>query len=157
MHPVPRKVHPNIAQCTPCLPRTVHPCFAQCLALCTAPQRGLPSTCSALYSPLTAPCTRCGVQVRDYHRQTLQLLRRQSYDGLVAGLSPQLATEVHYQLGTWIMQCVWWMRALDRSLLRDLFTRMQREAFAVRERIDASCLRVLCLGVRLLEIETRAP
>lgn len=85
--------------------------------------------------------------MRDYYRQTLQLMKRQSYKELVAMLSPGLSTDVNMRMGRWIMQCNPWMRECEPEFLRELFTRMERQAFAVREKIEASRLNVLCLGV----------
>ena len=86
--------------------------------------------------------------VREYHRHTLQLTKRQSYTELISSnLSPKLSDSIYMQMGTWVVSRIWWLRKCSPAFTCDLFIRMSRAAIGARETIPADKLTVLCMGV----------
>ena len=68
------------------------------------------------------------VRVRDYYRQTQSLLKRQSYNGLVELLSPQLSTDVRVKMGEVYVSAVWWLQGcleVSPSFVSDVIARME--------------------------------
>ena len=87
------------------------------------------------------------VRVREYYKCTLPLLRRQAYADILPLLSPNLMTDVVGRMAAWVVNSVEWLSACEPDFLRDVFRLMERESFAVKERIDAVKLNVLNVGV----------
>ena len=85
--------------------------------------------------------------MREYYKETLSLLRRQSYPAILSLLSPMLMTDVCMRMASWVVNSLEWLTFCEADFLRDLFRRMKTEAFAVKERIHAGRLNVLNLGV----------
>lgn len=87
------------------------------------------------------------IRVREYYKNTLSLLRRQDYPDILTLLSPILMTDVCLKMSEYVVQSVDWMGACEPDFLRDLFRKMDRESFAIKEVIVATKLNVLNVGV----------
>ena len=56
-------------------------------------------------------------------------------------------TDVVGRMAAWVVNSVEWLSSCEPDFLRDVFRLMERESFAVKERIDAVKLNVLNVGV----------
>jgi hypothetical protein len=85
------------------------------------------------------------MEVRRYFRNAKKMLKRRSYDTLIAGcLSREMQGDVRYLISMPLLRGVWWLCACEdgageegRQFLEDLSTRLTREAFAPKEKIEA--------------------
>lgn len=85
------------------------------------------------------------MEVRRFFRNAKKMLKRRSYDTLIAGcLSKEMQGDVRFLISMPLLRGVWWLRACEegageegRQFLEDLSTKLTREAFAPKEKIEA--------------------
>jgi len=84
------------------------------------------------------------MEVRRYFRNAKKMLKRRSYDTLIAGcLSKEMQGDVRFLISMPLLRGVWWLRACEegageegRQFLEELSTKLTREAFAPKEKIE---------------------
>ena len=59
------------------------------------------------------------IRVREYYKETLSLLRRQSYPAILSLLSPMLMTDVCMRMASWVVNSLEWLTFCEADFLRE--------------------------------------
>jgi len=87
------------------------------------------------------------IRAREYVRNGRELIKKGSYNELIAGLSPDLRADVVLHMSSKTLETVWYLSALEQGVRVELALRLARTGYAPREKISSVQLNVLMRGV----------
>lgn len=87
------------------------------------------------------------IRAREYLRNGRDLIKKLSYNELVAGLSPDLRADIVLHMSAKTLEQVWYLRELEQAVRVELAMRLHREGFPPREKVSSVNLNILVRGV----------